>query len=135
MTSRQGTEVPVAGKLLGLALLGAIGTLARYGLGGIVQRHAGSSFPWGTLAVNAVGCFAFGIIWSLVSERSLLRGEARTIVLIGFLGAFTTFSSFAFETVQMLRDGQWIRAVANVGLQNFIGLTALLVGAGVGRSL
>jgi fluoride exporter len=124
----------VVGRLLGLAAFGAIGTLARFWLGGLVQRHAGSSFPWGTLVVNAAGCFVFGIVWSLASERSLLRGEARTIVLIGFFGAFTTFSSFAFETVQMLRDGQWLRAVANVGLQNAIGLLLLMAGAALGRS-
>jgi CrcB protein len=125
----------VGSKLLGLAALGAIGTLARYGLGGWVQRHAGTGFPWGTLAVNAAGCFAFGIVWALAAERSLLRGDARVIVLIGFFGAFTTFSSFAFETVQMLRDGQWWRAIANVSLQNGLGLALLFAGAAVGRNL
>jgi CrcB protein len=125
----------VGSKLIGLALLGAIGTLARYGLGGLVQKHAGAGFPWGTLAVNAAGCLGFGIVWSLAAERSLLRGDIRVIVLIGFFGAFTTFSSFSFETVQMLRDGQWGRAIANVGLQNGLGLAMLFLGAAVGRNL
>jgi fluoride exporter len=125
----------MGGRLLGLAALGALGTLARYGLGGLVQRHAGTGFPWGTLVVNSAGCFAFGIVWSIAAERSLLRGEARTIILIGFFGAFTTFSSFAFETTQMLRDGQWGRAIANVGLQNVIGLVLLMAGAAIGRNL
>lgn len=125
----------MGGRLLGLAVLGAVGTLARYGLGGLVQRHAGAGFPWGTVAVNAAGCFVFGIVWALAAERSLLRGEARTIILIGFFGAFTTFSSFAFETTQMLRDGQWGRAIANIGLQNTAGLVLLIVGAAVGRHL
>src|SRR5262249_6918278 len=93
-------------KLLWLSFMGVLGTLARYGLQGWVQRRAGT-FPWGTLAVNALGCLLFGVIWALADERLLISGESRTIALVGFMGAFTTFSSFAFETTALLRDAQW----------------------------
>ncbi len=95
----------MATKLLALCIAGALGTLARYGLQGLVQRWAGGSFPWGTLAVNALGCLAFGVIWTVASDRGLIGPQMRTILLVGFMGAFTTFSSFVFETAQLGRGG------------------------------
>jgi len=93
-------------KLMGLAVAGACGTLARYGLAGLVQRgqHIGS--PWGTLTVNVLGCFLFGLIWTLTQQRFLVSPETRAILLVGFLGSFTTFSAFLFETDQMLEQGE-----------------------------
>lgn len=120
-------------KLLLLAVAGAAGTLARFGLGGLVQRMVPGTFPWGTLAVNAVGCFAFGIVWSLAEERLIISGATRTILLIGFMGAFTTFSTFAFETGQMLDDSQWLAAAGNILLQNVAGIVLVVVGIAVGR--
>ncbi len=122
-------------KLLWLALAGALGTVSRYLLGGLVQRYAGGSFPWGTLAVNGIGCLLFGVIWSLAAERSILTPETRALVLIGFLGAFTTFSSFAFETAQMIRDSQWLYAGVNLVAQNVLGLVFVFVGFALGRAL
>ena len=123
-------------KLMGLAGAGALGALARYGLGGAVQRLSGASaFPWGTLAVNALGCFLFGVVWSLAEERMLMSPEARVIALVGFLGAFTTFSSFAFETVQFVRDSQWAFAAANILAQNILGVAAVFAGMAAGRAL
>ncbi len=100
-----------------------------------MQRAAGAGFPWGTFAVNAAGCLLFGLIWSLAEHRLALSSELRTIILLGFLGGFTTFSSFAFETVQMLRDAEWLAAFGNVAGQNLAGLAALFVGLALGRML
>ena len=122
-------------KLVWLAFAGIGGTLARYGLSGLVQRTLGAQFPWGTLFVNVTGCFVFGLFWSLAENRLTISGEIRTVVLIGFLGAFTTFSSFAFETGQLLRDGQWLTALLNLSAQNLLGILMLFVGQNIGRLL
>lgn len=122
-------------KLSWLALSGALGTLARYGLSGLVQRASGTGFPWGTLAVNISGCFLFGLFWAITEHRLTLGPEVRTIVLVGFLGAFTTFSTFAFETAQFMRDAQWFLAFGNVMAQNMMGFAFLFVGFMIGRAL
>jgi len=122
-------------KLVWIGMAGALGTFMRYGLSGVVQKACGSSFPCGTLAVNITGCFLFGLIWSLAEDRLLISGEMRTVILIGFMGAFTTFSSFAFESVQLLRDAEWALALGNVMAQNMIGLACLFLGLVAGRLL
>jgi CrcB protein len=122
-------------KLLALALAGALGTLCRYALAGLVQRAADGLFPWGTLAVNVLGCLLFGAAWALAQERFVLSGETRAVVLVGFLGAFTTFSTFAFETGAMLRDADWGLAAANVLAQNLLGVAGFLLGLVLGRIL
>ena len=114
-----------------LALLvaaGSVGTLCRYGLSGIVQRWSGAGFPWGTLAVNLTGCLVAGLLFGLFESRWGLGGEARVIVFIGFLGAFTTFSGFMLETTELARDAQWLAAAGNLILQNGIGAVALYAG-------
>ncbi len=120
-------------KFAWLALAGALGTLARYGLAGLVQRIDGISFPWGTITVNLVGCFLTGLIWALLESRWPATGQVRILVLVGFMGAFTTFSAFIFETGQMLNAAQWTSAAANLLLQNGLGLIALFAGAALGR--
>ena len=122
-------------KLLWLGAAGAAGTLCRYGLGGLVQRIHPSTFPWGTLAVNALGCFLFGLVWALAEERLLISGEGRLVVLIGFMGAFTTFSTFAFETGAMLRDAEWLLAGGNLLAHNVLGVLLFFLGVGAGRTL
>lgn len=121
-------------KLVWLALAGALGTLARFGLGGLVPKICGENFPWGTLVVNGLGCFLFGLVWTLGEDHMVIRGETRFIILTGFMGAFTTFSTFAFETGAMLRDGQWLYALGNVLAQNVLGIIFLFVGHIVGRA-
>lgn len=119
-----------------LALAGALGTLARYGLQGLVQRFAGGAgFPWGTFAVNAAGCFLFGFVWSLAEERMIVSGHTRFIVLVGFMGAFTTFSTFAFETGELLRDAEWLLALGNAVGQIVVGTALVILGAALGKSL
>jgi CrcB protein len=118
----------VATRLLLLVIAGSAGTLCRYGLAGLVQGGAGSRFPWGTLAVNLTGCLLAGLLFGLFESRWGLSGEARTIVFIGFLGAFTTFSGFMLETTELVRDAQWLSAAANLVLQNGLGAVALYTG-------
>jgi len=119
--------------LLWLALAGAAGTLARYGLQGLVQTAAGASFPWGTFAVNALGCFLFGLVWALGSERMILSPGIRNVILIGFMGAFTTFSTFAAESGRLLGDAEWALAAGNVLLSNVSGIGLFYVGLAFGR--
>jgi CrcB protein len=121
-------------KLLGLMIAGACGTLARYGLAGLLQRGSGTSvFPWGTLAVNLLGCFLFGVVWTLTQQRWMISAETRTMVLVGFLGAFTTFSTLVFETDQMLEQAQWAMAGLNLAGSIGLGIVAYLLGSFLGR--
>jgi len=118
-----------------IAVAGAIGTLCRYGLSGIVQQAFGAGFPWGTIVTNAVGCFLFALVWSLTEDRLLISAQTRFIVLTGFMGAFTTFSTFAHETSLLARDAEWLRAALNLCGQNLLGMTSVLAGWTVGRWL
>jgi CrcB protein len=122
-------------KLAWLAVAGALGTLARFGLSGLIYRLFGSGFPWGTIVVNVVGCFLFGIVWVLAEDRFLISGQTRLIILTGFMGAFTTFSTFAFETAQQMRDADWLLALANIALQNVVGIVCVFLGFALGRWL
>jgi CrcB protein len=124
-----------AQRLAWLAGAGALGALARYGVAGVVQSLHESGFPWGTLVVNVLGCAFFGLVWTLAEERLVVSGETRTIVLVGFMGAFTTFSSYAFETGQLMRDAEWMFAAFNMIAQNVLGLAAFFAGVAAGRLL
>ena len=121
--------------LLWLSVTGAAGTLCRYWLDGLVQHLFGKSFPWGILVVNVLGCFLFGLVWPLAEERLVISGETRAIILIGFMGSFTTFSTFTFQTAQFLRDSQWLLAAANILSQVVLGLVFLFLGMALGSRL
>lgn len=122
-------------KLMWLFLAGGLGTLARYGLSGLVQRLSTAELPYGTFAVNAMGCLLFGLVWALADERLIISGETRFLILTGFMGAFTTFSTFAFETGGMLRDSQWWQAAGNVLAHNGVGISAALLGIALAKLL
>ncbi len=115
---------------------GFVGAVLRFGVSGGVQRIAGfSSFPYGTLAVNVAGCLAIGLLSGLAEARQVLTPETRLLILIGLLGSFTTFSTFGYETLTLVRDGALLRAVANVGLHVGLGLGAAWAGLALSRAL
>ena len=116
------------GKLFLIGLAGFVGTLTRYGLSGMIAKRYGETFPLGTLAVNLIGCFLVGLLFYLMQERFLVNQNVRTIVLIGLLGGFTTFSSLGLQTFTLLQDGEFGFAALNLAASNFFGL--LLVWAG-----
>lgn len=121
-------------KILAIAIGGAIGTLARFGMGTLLARlMERTGFPWATMTVNLVGCFLIGYLNGLFIERVLVTPEIRLALLIGFLGGFTTFSSFGWETISFLRDGQYLMAGVNIAANNVIGLLLVLIGYVLGH--
>jgi len=120
-------------KLALIMLAGGAGALSRYGLAGLFQRLAGGSFPAGTFIVNMLGCLFFGFVWGFLEERAAFGPQVRVVALTGFMGAFTTFSTFAFETVALARAGQWLYAALNMAGQNMIGFALLFAGLKLAR--
>ena len=125
-------EISLKATLINAAMVGSggfIGALARYGLSGLVHRQVPfATFPYGTMAVNLMGCCAIGVIAGLAESRQLFGPEFRTFALIGVLGGFTTFSTFGYETFAMLRDAEYVRVAANVGVHVVLGLALVWLG-------
>ena len=119
--------------LLLVALGGAFGSVARYALSTFVLRASGTLFPLGTFAVNLLGCLVFGVIAGAAEQRVALTPAARAFLLVGILGGFTTFSSYAFESFALLRDGQFLPAAVNIVGQVVAGLVGLAIGFAVAR--
>jgi CrcB protein len=119
--------MPPLTHILLLAAAGAAGTLLRTGCTTLAVRLLGGSFPWGTLAVNVAGSFAFGAVFALARARSLST-EAEVILLVGLLGGFTTYSSFAFQSVEMLQSGRAAAAIVYLAASNLLGLAAVWAG-------
>ncbi len=92
--------------LIFIALGGAGGALARHWMSTLVHNSAGSHFPWGTLSVNLLGSFCIGLVYVLILEKGVLHPDWRSVAMVGFLGAFTTFSTFSLETIGLLENGQ-----------------------------
>ncbi len=108
---------------------GFIGSILRYLASGYVQQSTKSiDFPYGTLAVNVIGCFVIGFLAQLAEERGAFTSESRLFVFVGILGGFTTFSSFGNETLNLARDSQMLNALANVGANVILGLLAVWLG-------
>jgi CrcB protein len=120
-------------KWIGLASGGILGTFARYLLAGAVYRVWGASFPYGTLIVNLTGWCLIGFLTVLSEEKFLLGPTARIFLMIGFCGAYTTFSTFIFETANLMKDGENLRALTNVLLSVLLGFVALRIGILLGR--
>lgn len=113
-------------QILLIAVAGALGSVCRWALSMGVARLAGGSFPWATASVNLIGSLAFGIAWGLGQHH--WGAQTRVAVLVGFMGAFTTFSSFAFDNYRLGIDGAWGALVANMVGQTLLGLGALTFG-------
>ncbi len=115
-------------RLLLIAVFGAAGTLARYGLQGLVQVKMGSTFPYGTLAINLTGCFFLGLIGQFTLNRMVISPELRMAIAVGFFGGYTTFSSFGWETAKMLEAGEWLWATTYVASSVVLGLFLSVAG-------
>jgi CrcB protein len=115
---------------LWIALGGALGTTARYWLSGVVARSIGETFPWGTLVINVTGSFVIGFFGALTGPdgRVFVGSTARQFVMIGMCGGYTTFSSFSLQTLNLMNDGEWFRAGANIGLSVLLCMFAVWVG-------
>ncbi|NWG06429.1 MAG: fluoride efflux transporter CrcB [Chloroflexi bacterium] len=112
-----------------VALGGALGSVSRYLLGIWTQSISKSiDFPYGTLTVNLIGCFVIGFLTQLAEARGIFTPEMRSFVFIGILGGFTTFSSFGNDTMNLLRDGETITALANIGANVIFGLALVWLG-------
>ena len=119
--------------LLLIAIGGAVGSLARFGTAVLFATPAErSQFPWGTLAANLIGCLLVGYVNGLLIDK-LLRPEMRYLLTIGFLGGYTTFSTFGYETAGYLRDGHYARAAAYLILSNVAGVALVLAGLALAR--
>jgi len=115
-------------RILLIALFGAIGTLARYGLQGFVQVRTGGTFPYGTLLVNLTGCFVLALTYQLTVNRMIISPDLRFAIGVGFFGGYTTFSSFGWETAKMLEDGEWLRATVYVSASVIAGIVLSVAG-------
>jgi CrcB protein len=118
--------------LLLVSVGGALGSMARYLLSMFILRVASPSFPLGTFAVNLLGCLAFGVIAGAGEHRVPLTPASRAFLLVGVLGGFTTFSSYAFESFALLRDGQFLPAAVNIVGQVVAGLAGVSLGFALG---
>jgi len=121
--------------LLGIAAAGAAGALARYGLSGLAYRWWGTGFPWGTLTVNLIGCLLLGLLAEITRHGGWLSPEVRTAIGIGFLGSFTTFSTFGVETYRAIEQGDWGVATMNIATNVLLGLVFVLAGTTLARML
>jgi len=115
-------------KYVELVIGGSVGTISRYLLGGFVYSVLGTSFPYGTLVINLLGCFIIGFLTTMAEEKFLLGSNVRVMLMIGFCGAFTTFSTLILETNNLLRDGEMMRAFTNLAVSIIAGLILFRIG-------
>jgi len=119
--------------LVYIALGGATGAVARYLVDGAIAQATGGSFPWGTLVINVSGSFALGVLFAFSVERALLPAEIRGPLMIGFLGAYTTFSTLMLESWRLAEDGALALALANLVGSGLLGIVAVALGLTIGR--
>ena len=121
-------------QLYAIAVGGAAGALGRFGVSAAVQRITDTVFPLGTMAVNITGAFLIGFL-SVLFGRAVVSPEMRSGVLVGFLGSFTTFSTYMFESVRLLQDGEYGPAAANLIVGNVAGVASVVAGMITARIL
>lgn len=121
-------------QMLWIGIGGFLGANARYAFGRWIGHHLGIVFPWGTGIVNVTGAFLIGVIFTLLTDRVVDDPMWRQLVIVGFLGGYTTFSSFTFESVTMMQDGRWMPALAYIVGSNALGLLACFAGIALVRA-
>lgn len=123
----------VAVLLIGVG--GFAGAIARYLVDSRLSTWSGGALPWGTFVVNISGSFAVGLLFALMIERAALPAEVRGPLMIGFIGAYTTFSTLALESWRMIEDGAWLYAGANLIGSIVVGVIAVIGGIALGRAI
>jgi len=114
---------------------GFLGAIARFWLGGVISNRLGSRFPYGTFVINVTGSFLIGLIVTLLAEKAHWNPNWRYLVPIGFIGAYTTFSTFEYETFRSVQDGQLLIAMLNVALSFILGFLAIWCGVIAGKAI
>jgi CrcB protein len=114
---------------------GFLGSAARYLVQGLVYRYLPADFPYATFFINVTGCYAIGFLGVLAQEAFLVGPAARLFLMVGILGGYTTFSTFGYETMELLREGSNLLAAANAAGQVVVGLAAVWAGAATARGL
>ncbi len=120
--------------ILYVGIGGFLGAVARYLVDGFVIARTGAAFPWGTLVVNLTGSFALGLLFALSIERGVLPADIRAPVLIGFIGAYTTFSTLALESWRLFENGSYALGLANLVGSMALGIVAVVGGLLLGRA-
>jgi len=123
------------GALLLVGCGGFLGAVARYAIGLLVARRLGSHFPWGTFLINVSGCFAIALFLSAAASRAEMSAGWRYLFPVGFVGAYTTFSTYGYETLRLVQLGQAAGAIAYLAASNVLGLCAVVAGDWLGRRL
>ena len=121
--------------IIGVGVAGAFGALSRYGVEGFVSERFPGSFPAGTFVINVTGSFVLGFLFVLLTERIHASAALRTSLTVGFVGAYTTFSTFSFETLRLIEDGALRTAAVNVVATLVLGLLAVWAGMTIGRAI
>lgn len=121
--------------ILIIGLGGFLGAIARYGAAVWIGERWGRNFPLGTFVINVSGSFLIGLLMSLFTERFMVNPQWRLMLVVGFLGAYTTFSTFEYETGALLKDGEWLVALMNVVLSVVAGFVALKLGEVLAKSI
>ncbi|MFI5370589.1 MAG: fluoride efflux transporter CrcB [Candidatus Eisenbacteria bacterium] len=128
-TTRRRSTISRLAAFLWISLGAVLGANTRYLVNRVMAQWLGTAFPYGTFVVNVFGCLAIGVIATMITGRLIDRPEViRLVLIVGFLGSLTTFSSFAYETHTLFQDGAWVRALANIVLSVFGGLVGVRLG-------
>ena len=125
----------MAMNLVIIALGGALGAVSRFLLGNAVSKAIGSALPYGTFVINVVGCFAMGLLMTIIVDREILPAAWRLFLCVGFLGGFTTFASFGYEALMLVTEGRLLAVLAYLGGSVFLGLVAAGVGVLCARAI
>ncbi len=133
--TRPGRRYPARVRSVWVGAAGFLGAVARYQLDGLISRHAEGPFPWGTFVVNLSGCFVLGLLSTLLINRLVADSALRTALTVGFLGAYTTFSTFTLQGVRLADDGAVALAITYVATSVVLGLLAAWAGMTVGRAI